>query len=83
VKEVKFRIPKHITDEQKDIGIWVAAKINRVKMGDITANGDVSVSIKKNFIFVEHEKHAVAVKFSNRLKTIVKNGGNKMNKIIS
>jgi hypothetical protein len=70
-------------DEQKELGIWLAAKINRVKMGDITANGDISVSLKKNYIYISHEKAAVATKFTNRLKLIVKAGGNKMNRIIT
>lgn len=78
---VKIKIPKNVKINTT-IGDFVGRKINRVKMSDITTTEDFDVSVRGHEITIRHPNKKQLKMFSTRLKVLIKDSGNKLDKII-
>tara|TARA_R110001606_G_scaffold384114_2_gene546798 strand:- start:2633 stop:2905 length:273 start_codon:yes stop_codon:yes gene_type:complete len=78
---VKIKIPKSVRIDTT-VGDFIGRKINRVKMTDITTTEDFDVSVNGRDITIRHPNKKQLKMFSTRLKVLIKDSGNKLDKII-
>ena len=82
MKERKLKIPKDFVIND-NIGNWVSAKINKIKMSDITTTEDFSISVDNRVVYVRHNNVRQLTTFCKRLKEQIDKGGNKLAKAIT
>jgi len=80
-ESVKIKIPKNVVINST-VGDFVGGKINRIKMSDITTTEDFDVRINGREITVLHPNKKDIKKFTTRLKKLIKDSGNKLDKIM-
>jgi hypothetical protein len=81
MKEKILKIPKKLVINDS-LPIYVSKKIMKVKMSDITTTEEFSVNIKGRSVIIKHSNERELKKFSSRLNKLIKDGGNKLGKIM-
>ena len=81
MEEKKLKIPKKITINTT-IGDFVAKKLMKVKMGDITSTHEFDIKVREREITISHPNKKSLNLFAKRLNVLIKDSGNKLDKII-
>ena len=77
----KIKIAKTI-EINGNVSDYVCAKINRVKMSDITTTAEFSVYVEGREVTVSNINQKALDKFCKELTRLMKDGGNKLNKML-
>ncbi len=76
-----LKIPKAV-EITGNVGDFVCAKINRIKMSDITTTAEFSVYVREREITVSNSNQKALDKFCKELRRLIKDGGNKLSKML-
>lgn len=79
--DTTIKIPKTV-EIKGNTHDFVCAKINRIKMSDITTTAEFSVKVIGRDITVSNSNKKALDKFCKQLKSLIKNGGNKLTKML-
>ena len=76
-----LKIPKNVKIDT-NVGDFVSRKIMKVKMGDMTTAHDFELNVKGRDVTVYHPNKKSLNLFAKRLNLLIKDSGNKLDKII-
>lgn len=65
-----------------NISDFICAKINRIKMIDITTTDEFTVSVDGRNVTVKNNNKKALDKFCKELTRLIKGGGNRLNKML-
>jgi ribosome-associated translation inhibitor RaiA len=76
-----IKIPKNI-EIKGNMSDFVCAKINRIKMSDITTTAEFSVTVTDQDIVISNTNQKALDRFCKELRRLIKDGGNKLTKML-